>query len=139
MKVALPLALVSALLLPVSAATPEPYKSTLKSNCTPGCTATVIVPFGCGSGIRVAPDPIVIEKGKKSTIKWNVTGQWKFDKANGIFVHGAGPTFTGRDLTDEDRSFTVVINHPNPAVFKYDINLIGPGGACRLDPTIVNQ
>ena len=140
MRVALPLALVSALLLPASAATPQPYKSTLTANCTPNCTATIIVPFGCGSGIRVAPEPIVIRKGENSTIKWNVTGQWKFDKTNGIFVHGQPPTFTGHALTDDDRSFTVVINHPNPAVFKYDINLVSKGGvACRLDPTIVNQ
>ena len=140
MRVAAPLLAVSALLLPLSAAPQSAaYKSTLTSNCTPGCVATVIVPAGCGSGIRVAPDPLVIEKGKKSTIKWNVTGQWKFDKLNGIFVHGAGSTFTGRELLDEGRSFTVVINHPDPAVFKYDINLVGPGGACRLDPTIVNQ
>jgi len=139
MRVAAPLLAVSALLLPLSAAPQAAYKSTLRSNCTPDCVATVIVPFGCGSGIRVAPDPLVIEKGKESTIKWNVTGKWEFDKANGIHVHGAGSTFTVRGIHDKGRSFTVVINHPDPAVFKYDINLIGPGGACRLDPTIVNQ
>ena len=140
MRIAAPLLAVSALLLPLSAAPQSAaYKSTLTSNCTPSCTATIIVPFGCGSGIRVAPEPIVIRKGEKSTIKWNVTGQWKFDKANGIFVHGSPPTFTGHTLADEDRSFTIVINHPDPAVFKYDINLIGKTGACRLDPTIVNQ
>lgn len=139
MRVAAPLLAVSVLLLPLSAAPQGSYKSTLKANCTPGCTATVIVPFGCGSGIRVAPEPIVVEKGKQSTIKWNVTGQWEFDKANGIFVHMGGSAFTGHQKSADGRSFTVVINHPNPAVFKYDINLIGPGGACRLDPTIVNQ
>jgi len=139
MRVVAPLLAVSALLLPLSAASQADYKSTLKANCTPGCVATVIVPAGCGSGIRVAPDPIVVEKGKESTIKWNVTGQWEFDKANGIFVHMGGSAFTGHKKSVDGRSFTVVINHPSPATFKYDINLIGPGGTCRIDPIIVNH
>jgi hypothetical protein len=136
MRVAAPLLVASVLVFPASAAE-EPYKSTLAPNCTPSCVVTVIVPFGCGSGIRVAPDPIVVKKGVDSKITWNVTGQWEFDKANGIFIHNAGSAFSKHEKAAN--SFTVVVNHPNPAVFKYDVNLVGKTGACRLDPTIVNQ
>jgi hypothetical protein len=137
MKILSIIAVSAAVSLPLAAATPEPYKSTLMANCTPSCVVTVIVPFGCGSGIRVAPDPIVVKKGVDSKITWNVTGQWEFDPANGIFIHNAGTAFTKHERGAN--SFTVVINHPNPAVFKYDVNLVGKSGTCRLDPTVVNQ
>ena len=137
MRVAAPLLAVSALLLALSAASQADYKSTLVANCTPSCVVTVIVPFGCGSGIRVAPDPIVVKKGVDSKITWNVTGQWEFDKTNGIFIHNAGAAFTKHEKAAQ--SFKVVVNHPTPAVFKYDVNLVGKSGTCRLDPTVVNQ
>jgi hypothetical protein len=144
MKVASPLLLVSALFIAFSAGSqPTPadsYKSTLSLNCSGECTVLVTVPAGCGSGIRVAPDPIVVPKNRATRITWKVHAPWKFDRTSGVHVHmGSAPSFTGFERlgTDGD-SFKVVINHGTRATFKYDINLEGPGGPCRLDPTIVN-
>jgi len=140
MKVASPLVLVSALFISFSAGSADDaYKSTLRENCPGECTVVVTVPAGCGSGIRVAPDPIVVLKGRPTRITWKVHEPWEFNRTNGIYVHLGTPAFTGLSRSGTDaRSFTAVINHPNRATFKYDINLEGPGGACRLDPTVVN-
>ena len=143
MKVASPLVLVSALsLLGLPGAVAQSsgaYKSTLTVNCPGECTVWVTVPAGCGSGIRVSPDPIVTPKARPSRITWKVREPWEFDRSSGIFVHMGTPAFTGLERSGADgRTFTAVINHPHQATFKYDINLVGPGGACRLDPTVVN-
>ena len=147
MKVASPLVLVSALLVsfpspsqPTEPKSTETYKSSLEVNCRESCVATVTVPAGCGSGIRVSPDPIVVDKGRATRIIWRVHSPWEFDRVSGVHVHmGTSPSFTGYErIGDPGREFKVVINHGVRATFKYDINLVGPGGACRLDPTIVN-
>jgi len=142
MKVAAPL--FASVFLAACAVAPEaPPKQAgpdraLPHNCTPSCVVTVIVPAGCGSGIRVAPDPIVVKKGQASTIRWNVTGRWQFDR-DGIYVHQAGKAFVGHERASDGRTFTIQVNHGEAATWKYDVNLIGPDGAkCQLDPTVVN-
>lgn len=152
MKVASPLVLVSALLL--VAATPaeaqatsgDAYQSTLTPNCPrPGapadtpCPITIIVPSNCGSGIHVAPDPIVVRGNTRVTIRWNITGEWEFAASNGIFVHQAPEkAFTSPNRTADGKTFTVVFQGQRPGTYKYDINLKRGSQVCRIDPVIVN-
>jgi hypothetical protein len=120
-------------------------------NCNDKCVVTVIVPASCGSGIKVAPDPIVVGRDKTPSIYWNIVPAdpkgWKFDPKKGIEIQGIGePSADGRfpkgppvrDRTDH--MFKVDHANKGAAAFKYDVNLIGPDGQpCQLDPTILDQ
>jgi hypothetical protein len=120
------------------AAPAPPAAKELKPNCDKTCVVTVMVPAGCGSGIAVAPDPIVVAKGKSVDIQWKIIGDWKFDE-NGIYVHQGEEAF---DRGKGGGSATFVIKHVNKkrATYKYDVNLVGKDGAkCSRDPTVVND
>ena len=113
---------------------------TLKPNCESSCTVVITMSAGCGSGIKVAPDPIVVPPGATPTITWEIKADaWAFDD-NGIFIHqatsesfekgpGGGKTFKFKNFNNKNK----------PRAYKYDINLKGPDGKCKLDPTVVNQ
>lgn len=152
MKKATPILATCAVLLSLSpAAQPkEEPKTPPQGNCHNSCTVTVIVPAGCGSGIRVAPDPITVTRGNTTTITWNIvpaspTG-WKFDPVKGIVIQGIqdytyakGRFVKGPPARVSDHSFRVEHTNTGAAAFKYDINLIGPDSRpCLLDPTILD-
>ena len=146
MKRASPLLLACAALLSVtSGAQPtDPKADPPRGNCHDSCTVTVIVPAGCGSGIRVAPDPITVTRGNDTTITWNIvpaspTG-WKFDPTKGIFIQGLDSYAKGRFAPGSVEPHKFVIRHENKgaAAFKYDINLVKGAERCSLDPVIVD-
>jgi hypothetical protein len=106
--------------------------------CTEKCEVIITMSAGCGSGIKVAPDPIFVARNATVEITWTVQNEdWTFD-ANGIAIHLEATTdFPKGEVTRSVHKRT----HKNkgPKVFKYDVNLVGPGGKCQLDPTIVDQ
>jgi len=133
MKIAPPLLVVSTLLLSAFPALAE-----LKP-CEGKCVVTVTVPAGCGSGIAVAPDPIVVPKEKTAEIQWSIaTKGWTFED-DGIVIHQSTETAFGKGPAGAKATFTVKNTNRKTATYKYDINLKGPGGRCSRDPTIVNQ
>ena len=129
-----PYAIASALLLAAGSAT------ALEPNCASGCTVVITMSAGCGSGIKVAPDPVVVPPGATPTITWEIRAEaWAFDD-EGIRIHQAGNAFEkaqgGGAKTLKLRNFN---NKNKPQAYKYDVILKGPGGRCVLDPTIVDQ
>ena len=143
MKVASPLVLASALLLSLPPAAAQP-KSPPQGNCHLSCVVTVNLAAGCGSGIRVAPDPITVTSGTTAIITWNIvpanpTG-WKFDGGDGIQIQGTMTYAKGLFKTTTPGQHTFVIEHQNkgPAAFKCDINLVRGTEKCKLDPVIVD-
>jgi hypothetical protein len=119
-----------------------PASAQLAVNCTKtSCEVTVIVPAGCGSGIHVAPDPIVVEKGTVD-ITWIIRSSkgWVFED-NGIYVYNGAPVYTAKSKGGGDK-FTVGSKTEQKGTYKYDITLTTKLGdatkACKLDPTIVN-
>ena len=139
MKAAAPFVLVSALLFSWAAA--AQYAT---PNCTKGsCEATVIIPAGCGSGIKVAPDPITVDK-DDIDMTWVIRSKgWLFEN-NGIEVQGPkGPAFKGSG--GGSPKYTVPNKNAKGAqngTYKYDINIYRMVGdkkeTCKLDPIIVN-
>src|SRR5688572_5757125 len=106
------------------------------------CDVTVIVPAGCGSGIHVAPDPLIVEKGVKK-ITWTIrsSGNWLFE-SGGIRIYDGSKAYR----TDEKggkTTFTMNRISDEPGMFKYDITLTtkpgDPNRACKHDPTVINQ
>ena len=87
MKKAAPLLATCALLLSLSSA--AQYGT---PNCKDSCTVTVNLAAGCGSGIRVAPDPITVPRSNTTTITWNIVpadpNGWKFHESKGILIQG---------------------------------------------------
>jgi hypothetical protein len=135
MKVALPLAFTAALLL-----SPSAPAQPLTPNCTGSCIVTITMSAGCGSGIKVAPDPIVVS-GDGADITWQIaTTGWAFD-SNGIFVHQPADAFSkGSHPQGGGKKFGWKNVNKGPRAYKYDINLVdGEKHKCKLDPTIVNQ
>ena len=110
----------------------------LQPNCTDKCTVLITMSAGCGSGIKVAPDPIVVPPNKTVEIDWNVMADgWAFEGA-GIVINQPGEAFAkGAPDTAKKRNF----KHSNKksATFKYDVILKDANGVCTLDPTIVDQ
>ena len=139
MKVASPLVLACALLLSV----PSLAQAKLTANCKSGtnnCKVVITMSAGCGSGIKVAPDPIVVEE-QNVTIVWVIQAKdWAFE-GPGIVIQQAGDAFS--PVKKESSTMTMAVNKGNrKGAFKYDINLRDTrpeGGVCTLDPTIVNQ
>ena len=146
MRVASPLVLVSALMFAVPVATAQPQYQSLAPNCPrPGvppstpCPITIIVPANCGSGIHVAPDPIVVRAGDSVRIRWNITGDWEFAAADGIYVYQAPEkAFLGPGRAADGKAYTVTFQSPQAGTYKYDINLKKGTQDCRIDPVIVN-
>lgn len=126
--------------LPAVAFGAAPATGDLKSNCDKSCVVTVTVPAGCGSGIDVSPDPVVVGKGATAQIEWKIVGDWAFAE-NGIFVHQAGEAFQrGKSVKAGGPSFALKNVNRKPATYKYDVNLVGKDGAkCSRDPTVVNH
>ena len=101
------------------------------------CIATIIVPAGCGSGIKVAPDPLNV-KGMVE-ITWNVvTPGWKFT-GNGIEFKFPKEQ---KALTFKGKTGDTTVKYDNKGdagIYKYDISLVGPDKIdCRVDPTVIN-
>ena len=137
MKRALLLAATSAFFLsfPVTA-------QTLTPNCAKSCVVVITMSAGCGSGIKVAPDPVVVPPGGDVDIEWRIdTAGWAFDSPNGIFIHQGGDAFGQGPTSSRSNRF----KHKNkgPRAFKYDVNLVDSSKPdqpkCKLDPTIVDQ
>ena len=139
MKVASPLVLVSALMFSI----PSVAQPKLPVNCKGGannCKVVITMSAGCGSGIKVAPDPIVVEEANVNIV-WVVQAPfWSFEDG-GIFIHQANDAFAAPKK--ESSTMVLVLNKGNrKGAFKYDITLRDTrpnGGVCKLDPTIVNQ
>jgi hypothetical protein len=118
--------------LPVAAVTPAP--------CTT-CDVTVIVPAGCGSGIHVAPDPLLVANGAKITWTIRSSTAWKFEN-DGIKIHNGAAAFKSEGKGG-GTTFTATRVTGTPGIYKYDITLTtelgNPAKACKHDPTIINQ
>jgi len=117
--------------------------ATAQAVCPKDCTVVITMAAGCGSGIKVAPDPMFVASGQEVEISFVFQGEgWSFAE-DGIAIHLAGDEFPKGASSSKGRKF----KHKNkgPKVFKYDVNLIdqrpGPakGQKCTLDPTIVDQ
>jgi len=133
MKIA-PFVAASALLLAIEPA------AALTPNCEKACTVVITMSAGCGSGIKVAPDPVVVPPGATADITWSIQSDgWAFDGGNGISIFLADDAFE----KGPGSSKTVKFKNKNkgPRVFKYDVNLVDTkdNSKCKLDPTVVNQ
>ena len=130
-------ALALALAFPASAVSQQ-----LQPNCEKACTVVITMSAGCGSGIKVAPDPVVVPPGATAEITWQIMAEgWAFE-GPGIFIHQAGEAFANGPSSSRKRGFKN--KNLGPRAFKYDVLLRdvrpGAGGAvCKLDPTVVNQ
>jgi hypothetical protein len=119
---------------------PASKKYEQEPNCKKECTVTIIVPAGCGSGIRVAPDPVTVGKLSKVEITWTIaTPGWKFD-ANGIkFQLSELAKDAIGDPKPDGKNYKVTNDNKKAGIYKYDVNLEGPDNQpCKLDPTVVN-
>jgi hypothetical protein len=146
MRIAAPLFAAAAAL----AAVPVNGQYLSKPNCTKKeCTVTIIVPAGCGSGIKVSPEPIVVGEKDTVDINWVIaTKGWTFDN-HGIQVHWGEAAFKVKSGRPGDRTFVMGHKNEKRAVYKYDINLVRTleekddkgkpkVEKCKLDPTVVN-
>jgi hypothetical protein len=134
MRVALAIAAIASSFVAVPAtAQPNP-----PPNCNERCEVVITMSAGCGSGIKVAPDPIVVAAGKSPEITWTIQNDaWAFD-GSGIVVHQAGDAFDKGQL-EGGRKLKIKHKNRRPATYKYDVMLKGPGGQCKLDPVIINE
>ena len=110
--------------------------------CTTTCTVIITMSAGCGSGIKVAPDPIVVAKDATPTISWVIQADdWQFAPENGIVIQQATADSFEKNKAGGGKNVKIkhFNNKKNPRAYKYDINLAGPGGICTLDPTILDQ
>lgn len=124
------LAIASSLLLAGTAAQAQP-------NCVDRCEVVITMSAGCGSGIKVAPDPIIVPAGKAPDITWTVQNDaWAFD-AGGIVIHNGGDAFDKAE--GGGRKLKIKNKNRKAATYKYDVILKGPGGQCKLDPVIINE
>jgi hypothetical protein len=132
MRLASPLVLASALLLsPPAPAEPRP-------NCNESCKVLITVSAGCGSGIKVAPDPIVVASGKEADITWEIVADgWTFD-GPGIDIYQPGKAFS-KGMASGSKKLTIKNYNRKAAVYKYDVVLKDKDGTCRLDPIIINH
>jgi hypothetical protein len=140
MKKAAPLLATCALLLSLSSA--AQYGT---PNCKDSCTVTVNLAAGCGSGIRVAPDPITVPRSNTTTITWNIVpadpNGWKFHESKGILIQGLDSYAKGRfkpNASGNPHSFVIEHQNKGPAAFKYDVNLVKGTETCTLDPIILD-
>jgi hypothetical protein len=114
-----------------------PAAAELQPNCNEKCEVVITMSAGCGSGIKVAPDPVVVGAGRNPEITWTVKAEaWAFD-AGGIVFHQPGEAFekgpaSGKQIRMKNKN-------RRPGTYKYDVVLKGPGGQCRLDPVIINH
>lgn len=109
-------------------------------NCTPpGCTVVITMSAGCGSGIKVAPDPVVVASRATVDITWSIQSPaWAFD-GPGIVIHFPGDAFEGPKGADSKTVKARNVNRGSRS-YKYDVNMKDADGRpCKLDPTIVNQ
>ena len=119
----------------------------LTRNCqktsTAACDVTIIIPAGCGGGVHVAPDPLVLGKDDKS-VTWTIrsSGDWKFADG-GITVWDAGKALQPNAKGGGKDSFALARAGvaEKPVVYKYDISLVNAKTQekCKHDPTIVDQ
>lgn len=96
------------------------------------------------NGISVSPDPVYpTPTGGRMHLKWTLqSGSPYTFPPNGIVIHAFTPGAAGpKDLKCTPGPKVVNCNYEAPAAgtkYKYDVNVVGPGGARRLDPTIMN-
>jgi hypothetical protein len=112
----------------------------LTPNCEKACTVIITMSAACGSGIKVAPDPVVVPPNAAPEITWSIQSDgWAFDGGNGIVIFPPGDAFE----KGAGSSKSVKFRHKNkePRVFKYDVNMVDTrdNSKCKLDPNIVDQ
>ena len=124
--------------LPAAKPAPAP-----KAEAPQKIDVTVIVPAGCGSGIHVAPDPIVTKPG--AVITWTIrsSGTWKF-AGDGITFYKPGAAFGRPTKGNADTTVEIQRVAREEGVFKYDITLARETPDkktenCKHDPTVINQ
>jgi len=117
----------------------------IKAYCSESCTVTVsVAPSGCGGGITVTPDPLVLELNKPAKIQWNITSPgWAFADSKGINVNRPDAEFDAGTRTASKTSFVHKYNNSKKAGYKYDVNLVSTTDPkvpvpCSVDPTILN-
>lgn len=112
-------------------------------NCTPDkCAPQITVSgAGCGGGITVSPDPLLVKAGKSVDIQWTVaTPGWSFAEP-GIRINLPMDEFdsqTGK-LSADKKQAKVRNKASKQGTYKYDIVLVdAKKNYCTLDPTILN-
>lgn len=117
----------------------------LAQQCDEKCEIKVFMSAGCGSGIKVAPDPIFVGPGKSPEITWTIESPgWAFDN-NGIVVQQATSETFEKAPPPNSKGFRLKHKNKGARAWKYDLNLVdtrdGPtkGQKCKHDPTIVDQ
>jgi hypothetical protein len=88
--------------------------------------------------IAVAPDPIIIEKGNKQDIGWQLQqgSPYRFPN-DGIVIKDAGDEFKC-NREQAGLRFVCKNNHSKPGEYKYTIKLEGTPAVQPLDPWIRN-
>src|SRR5689334_18242467 len=84
------------------------------------CKVVIVLPAGCGSGITVAPDPLIVKSDGPVEIQWTVMNdQWSLDGDNGIVIHGGDADFT--KSAAKDKSISAKTKGPKGKTYKYDV------------------
>ena len=107
--------------------------------CSGACTVVITMSAGCGSGIKVAPDPVVVPAGATAEITWMISAPgWAFD-TNGITIQQPGKAFD-KGSAGGGTKVTLKNKNEKAQAYKYDVNLVdGDKRKCKLDPTVINQ
>lgn len=114
-----------------------------KPNCTPdNCAPQISVSgAGCGGGITVSPDPLIVKKGQAVDIQWTVsTPGWSFAEP-GIRINIPMDEFDASTakLSADKKQAKVRNKASKQGSYKYDIVLVdAKKNSCTLDPTILN-
>lgn len=115
----------------------QPVAAQLQPNCTKACTVVITMSAACGSGIKVAPDPVVVAAGQTVDITWEIIADgWGFE-GPGILIHQPGEAFAGGPSSSKKRSFKNT--NKGPRTYKYDVIIRDAQGVCKLDPIIINH
>ena len=102
----------------------------------PTCNVVIVVPADCGSGITVAPDPLVLGGTGSITVTWTVlTPEWNLEDIT--INEGKGIPKSG---VNDNKSQTATFSKRDGKRYKYDVKLAKDRTTkCKLDPTIVNH
>lgn len=107
------------------------------ANC-PGSSCDATVSVGSCTDIRVTPEPIVVARGNKPVMRWNlVTPGWTFTD-NGVNIRDHFGEFEGK-LKESGTRFKWKNKNSKPGRYKYDVVVTDGRQTCPWDPWIVNQ
>ena len=144
MKSIVPAFAVASALALTACTTPKPAAVSATSLDPSNPQISVVTGATGAQYVIVNQEPIVITTKGMSTITWHVvTTGYEFDKGKGIVFNpkplkGISGQVTGCKFVSSTQ-FACQNNNNGKGVYSYDINLVGPSGPLKVDPSYVND